>query len=246
MADDVFRQQSEQPSKVIWGIGLCGHQFDLEYWRDTLKEPFDPSVTQQANIYILRSSEFASCDTAPAAWEKAKPLIEILNGAMRADTGSHPLRCCGVYELRSDGWRQTEHKFPPSPITDLRAKLNLEPRLAPFPPNPSRPQTWIELSDRSDHLTDALIYFGRGEWFDIYKAIECLEAFADDQLKAKKWAKPDDITLMKWTANSLYRHRHGGFTPPPKPMTLEQATELLATLIGCAFNELRSAVSAKS
>jgi hypothetical protein len=48
--------------KVIWGIGLCGHDFDLEYWRDTFKEPFDPSVTQQANIFVLRSSEFASCD----------------------------------------------------------------------------------------------------------------------------------------------------------------------------------------
>jgi len=86
--------------KVIWGIGLCGHGFDLEYWRDTLKEPFDPSVTQQANIFILRSSEFASCDTAPAALEKANPLIEIMNGAMRVATGSHPLRYCGVFELR--------------------------------------------------------------------------------------------------------------------------------------------------
>jgi len=60
----------------------------------------------------------------------------------------------------------------------------------------------MDLSDRSDHLTDALIYFGRGEWFDIYKAIECLQAFAggEPQLKAKQWAKPGDITLMKWTA----------------------------------------------
>jgi hypothetical protein len=57
----------------------------------------------------------------------------------------------------------------------------------------------MDLSDRSDHLTDALIYFGRGEWFDIYKAIECLQAFAggEPQLTAKQWAKPDDIILMK-------------------------------------------------
>jgi len=230
--------------KVIWGIGLCGHRFDLEYWRDTLKEPFDPSVIQQGDIYILRSSEFALCDTAPAALGKAKPLIEILNGAMRAETRSHPLGYRGVYELRPDGWRQTPHKFPPLPPTNLRAKVyyDLEPRINPPPLNPSRPQAWMELSDRSDHLADALIYFGRGEWFDIYKAIECLEAFAggDLQLKGKQWAKPNDIALMKWTANSLYRHRQGGFEPPPKSMTLEQARELLATLIGCAFDELRA------
>jgi hypothetical protein len=238
MADDVFRQRS----KVVWGIGLRGHQFDLDYWRDTLKEPFDPSVTQQADIYILRSSEFASCDTAPAALEKARPLIEILNGAMRAETGSHPLSYRGVYELRSDGWRQTAHKFPPNPPTNVRVKTNydLDPTVAPVPLNPSGPQTWMGLADRSDHLTDALIYFGRGEWFDIYKAIECLEDFAGGQQKVGKWAKPADITLMKWTANSLYRHRLGGRAPPPKPMTLEQATKLLATLIGCAFDELRA------
>jgi hypothetical protein len=97
-------------------------------------------------------------------------------------------------------------------------------------------------SNRSDHLTDALLYVGRGEWFDIYKAIECLQAFAGGelQLKDKQWAKPDDIALMKHTANSLYRHRRGGFEPPLKPMPLEQATKLLATLIECAFDELRA------
>jgi hypothetical protein len=162
--------------KVIWGIGLCGHRFDLEYWRDTLKEPFDPSVIQQGDIYILRSSEFALCDTAPAALGKAKPLIEILNGAMRAETRSHPLGYRGVYELRPDGWRQTPHKFPPLPPTNLRAKVyyDLDPRINPPPLNPSRPQAWMELSDRSDHLADALIYFGRGDGSTSIKQLSAL------------------------------------------------------------------------
>jgi hypothetical protein len=230
---------------VIWGIGLHGHQFDLEYWRDTLKEPFDPSVIQQGDVYILRSSEFASCDTAPAALEKAKPLIEILNGAMRVVTGSHPLTFRGVYELRPDGWHQTKEKSRPNPPTNVRVKLYNDD-LTTIPTNSSRPQTWMDLIDRSDHLSDALIYLGRGEWFDIYKAIECLEAFAggEKSLKAKQWAKSDDITLMKRTANSIYRHRRGGFEPPTNPMTLEQARELIATLIGSAFDEL-AAVAAK-
>jgi hypothetical protein len=229
--------------KVVWGIGLCGQTFDLEYWRDTLKDPFEPSVTQQDNTFILRSSEFDSCDTAPAALEKAKPLIEILNGAMRAATGSHPLRYYGVYELRGGTWHRSAHKFPPAPVTNVRVKINGDPAVPPAPPAPSDPQDWIALSDKSDLLADALVYIGRGEWFDIYKAIECLMAFAggESELKSKGWAKPEEITLMKWTANSLHRHRLGGFKPPPNPMTLEEATKLLGTLIKSAFEELRVA-----
>jgi hypothetical protein len=45
------------------------------------------------------------------------------------------------------------------------------------------------LSEASDHLGDALVYVGRGGWFDIYKAIECLGDWAGSQsdLDSKQW-----------------------------------------------------------
>jgi hypothetical protein len=69
--------------RKAWGIKLCGHDFDLEYWRDILKEPFDPAVVQHGDDFTLRAREFQSCDSAPAVLEKAIPLFGVLNGAMR-------------------------------------------------------------------------------------------------------------------------------------------------------------------
>jgi hypothetical protein len=227
--------------RKAWGIKLCGHEFDLEYWRDTLKEPFDPAVVQQGDVFILHASEFQSCDSAPAVLEKAIPLFDVLNGAMRTATGAQPVRYCGIYELRADSWRESSHVFPPSPITDLRAKLNMDPVIPAPPPTRSNVQVWMEISEKSDHLADALIYFGRGEWFDVYKAVECLEAFAgggDSDLRLKKWIEPASLILLKRTANCFHRHRRGAFEPPKDPMTLEQARRMLAKLIECAFAEL--------
>ena len=122
----------------------------------------------------------------------------------------------------------------------MRAKLNVNFEVSASPPIRSNVQAWVELSEGSDHLTDALIYAGRGEWFDVYKAIECLEDFAggESKLKRKKWVKSADLSLMKRTANCLHRHRRGAFEPPENPMTLENARKMLANLIKCAFAEL--------
>jgi hypothetical protein len=154
----------------------------------------------EGDDFILRASEFQSCDSAPAVLDKAIALFEVLNGAMRAAKGLHPVRYCGVYELLPEGWRQSSHGFPPAAATDLRVRINVDPAVPAPPPTRSNVQAWVELSERSDHLTDALIYAGRGEWFDIYKAIECLEAFAgggESDLKRKRWVESEDLTLMK-------------------------------------------------
>ena len=225
----------------VWGIKLCGHDFDLQDWRETLREPFDPAVVQQGDEFILCASEFQSCDSAPAVLDKAIALFEVLNGAMRAAKGSHPVRYCGVYELLPEGWRKSSYVFPPAAITDLRARINVDPEVPAPPPTRSNVQAWVELSETSDHLTDALIYAGRGEWFDMYKAIECLEAFAgggESDLRCKNWGASGDLTLMKRTANCFYRHRRGAYDPPKNPMTLDDARELLAKLIECAFAEV--------
>ena len=225
----------------VWGIKLCGHDFDLQDWRETLREPFDPAVVQQGDEFILCASEFQSCDSAPVVLDKAIALFEVLNGAMRAAKGSHPVRYCGVYELLPEGWRKSSYVFPPAAITDLRARINVDPEVPAPPPTRSNVQAWVELSETSDHLTDALIYAGRGEWFDMYKAIECLEAFAgggESDLRCKNWGASGDLTLMKRTANCFYRHRRGAYDPPKNPMTLDDARELLAKLIECAFAEV--------
>jgi hypothetical protein len=48
--------------------------------------------------------------------------------------------------------------------------------LPPPPPEPSRPQQWLEIAANDRLLADALTYFGHGKnWFDTYKAFESIE-----------------------------------------------------------------------
>jgi hypothetical protein len=152
----------------VWGVKLSGHVFDLEDWRDALREPFDPSVLQEGDEYFLRASEFQSCDSAEEVLESAKVLLDVLNGAMRAATRAHPVTYAGIYEFLPNGQRRRP-KFPPNPPTNLRGKFYSETPMRSAPPlSPSSVQVWAKLSGLSDHLGDALVYVGRGGWFDIY------------------------------------------------------------------------------
>lgn len=46
-------------SEKTWGVKLSGHVFDLEDWRDTLKEPFDPWVLQEGDDFICALLNFS-------------------------------------------------------------------------------------------------------------------------------------------------------------------------------------------
>jgi hypothetical protein len=82
-------------------------------------------------------------------------------------------------------------------------------------------------------------YFARGDdWFDVYKALECLEMrFGDEEeFRSLGWADKGKIKLLKRTANSG-RHARKKFDPPPHPMERTEARDLLAKLMACAFLE---------
>jgi hypothetical protein len=47
--------------------------------------------------------------------------------------------------------------------------------LPPPTPQPSETQRWLSIAAEDALLADALTFFGRSDdWFDIYKALECL------------------------------------------------------------------------
>jgi hypothetical protein len=234
-------QEAMTTGEKAWGVKLSGHIFDLEDWRDTLREPFDPWVLHDGDEFFLRTSEFQSCNLAEEVLERAKTLFDVLNGAMRAAKRAHPVTYAGIYEFLPDGQRR-KPKFPPNPLTNLRVKVHGATPILPPLSSPNKVQVWAKLSDSSDHLGDALVYVGRGGWFDIYKAIECLEDWAGGQndLERRQWVDTSELRLMKRTANS-HRHRAGGVTPPPQnPVSQERALEMLARLIECSFAEVEA------
>ena len=98
------------------------------------------------------------------------------------------------------------------------------------------------IAEIEELLDDALIDFGRADdWFDIYKCLECLfELYGGEHEFYKlKWEPKDKIKLAKRTADS-YRHAkraRPGQKPPPNPMKIGEAKDLLAILLQAFMRE---------
>jgi hypothetical protein len=139
-------------SRIGWGVVLAGHSFDLEYWREALKQrfdPLDPWVTETKFGPILRSSLLDSEATPSAAYERAKALMGEVNGAIRASYGAGIVRLKDIIEILSDG---TLRRHLSEQIDDgfrLKARavaVVLGPNGKPEPLKPderSEPQRWL-------------------------------------------------------------------------------------------------------
>jgi hypothetical protein len=171
------------------------------------------------------------------------------NGAMRASRRTGIVRLEDVVEVFSDG---TFRRHVSAQIVEvLRLKVRavavmLGPDAKPYPeppPEPSEPQRWLRIAAKDDLLADALTYFARcDDWFDTYKALECLEMRFGGARKGQAerfrglgWADPEKIELLRWTANSG-RHARKKFDRPPHPMERTEARDLLAQLMARAFH----------
>jgi hypothetical protein len=89
-------------------------------------------------------------------------------------------------------------------------------------------------------MADVLVYFGRGtDWFDVYKAAECLEQrFGGEHVFRKlRWAPATEMKRLKRTANSF---RHARKQGPNNPMTHQEARHLLGVLVRRAFEAIEA------
>jgi hypothetical protein len=228
-----------------WGILLGGEPFDLEDWQEALQQPFDPWVVKTDEGLVLRSPDLDSATTSSEARDLGMALLAQANGAFSASHKSGMVRLEAVVQFLPDGSRQ-RYVIAALRITDARDRVRAtivatgpdgKPLPSP-PPEPSQLQAWLSTAAKDDLLGDALMYFGRGEsWFDIYKALECIEekAGGEARLLSIGWAAAGEIKRLKRTANCFARHRRGKFDPPEQPMEMTGARELLGRLIARAF-----------
>jgi hypothetical protein len=125
----------------------------------------------------------------------------------------------------------------------------LGPDGKPLPPPPAQPsevQNWSATAQSDGLFEDALIYYGRAtDWFDIYKALECLilkfgrgrsDGEREKTFKELGWAPKNEIKRLKRTANWV-RHAQRKYERPPSPMPIQEARSLLGALLRRALTE---------
>jgi hypothetical protein len=244
-----------------WGVHVTGHEFDLADWEETLTPPSEPWMERSQDNCILRWSGFDDLQEPSEVHARAEALVEQLNGVMAVVKGSRPVRVNAVVRFDPEGTRQFNELA--AAHLEIRTRMSVaEMRIigpdgavaseAAAPPRPSDIQLWATIADTDDHLADALVYFGRGGWFDLFKAIECIEDYARDRrlrraghtrrressetaLLKLGWIEREEFKRLKRTVNS-FRHRRGGtHGPPPRPVTPEEAWRAVAMLLRRAF-----------
>ena len=240
-------------SRVGWGIVLGGHAFDLADWKEALKQPFDPWIMETEGRLVLRSTLLDPAATSGEAYERAQGLMEQVNGALAiSHHNAEGVRVEAVAEIMSDGACRRDVFVQITGTAKARSKvgavgvaLGPEGKPAPSPPpEPSNAQRWLLIAADDDLLADALTYVARGDdWFDVYKALECLigrfGGGKEGDFLALGWANAEKIKLLKRTANSWRHSRRGrpGVVPPDPPMERSEARDLLARLMVRAFDE---------
>lgn len=229
-----------------WYVQLEGHEFDLEDWRHSLNDPFDPVAEKLPDgKTVLSSSDFHGLEEANEVRERALVLIARLNGAIGIWNEARPVRLGGVLQIDEHG-NQHAWVFGALATSEGRCKAmavglalgpNGEP-LPPPPPQPSQPQLWNSLAEHNDDVSDLLDQFGRADnWYDIYKTLEI--AAHIQRGKHKLWrlldAEAGSCRNLDQTAN-YYRHARGA-KRPTKPTALHNAKPLLAYIVRSVLEE---------
>jgi hypothetical protein len=230
-------------TKSIWGALIEGHRFDLQDWADALQKQFDPWVELYDAQSVLRSTSFDELTSAEQVHDRALAYIDRLNGAFAVSHNAKPLSLGGVVEITHDGQRKIFKfaQFSAEGRSHARAVAQvIGPDGKPVvqPPTPSEVQRWCGSAERDEWLDDALIYFAKSDWFDNYKALECLfgRAGGEDKFMALGWESKSEVQRLKRTANWA-RHARRKFNPPTDPMSMKEARELLGRLIRRALTE---------
>ncbi len=224
-----------------WYAQLDGEDFDLEDWRHSLNEPFDPVAEQLPDgKTVLRSSDFDDLDDASEVRERALVLIARMNGAIGLWNSARPVRFGGVIRIDEQG-RQHAWVFGEMAAVEMgrcimRATAVLlgpdgKP-LPPPPPQPSQPQAWNRLAEQNDDISDLLDHFGRADnWYDIYKTIEVAAHLVDGKHRLWKIAQPETKACRNLDQNAnFYRHARG-VKRPDQPLSVSEAKPLLAWLV---------------
>ncbi len=210
--------------RELVGASCSAAKRSLEDWQKALKQPFDPWVMETEDGLILRSTRLDPTTTASEAYDRAKELMDEVNGALGVSHRARVVRLEAIEEILSDGTRRRIFIMEAGG-GEFRVKDRLtgevfgadgKPKPQP-PPAKSDPQRWLSIAAEDALLADALTFFGRGDdWFDTYKALECLigrfGGGKEADFLALGWASADKVKLLKWTVDS-WRHSPRGRAP---------------------------------
>lgn len=232
--------------EVAWVAKLKGHLFDmedLEHWTHgnyihvkkvdkeqyALVLPFTVAGRDHKEANTRAQAHLTSLNGALSLLEYGYRPVELAGGMSTIDAqgvprgvylevhGAESRSKCGRVSLAVNGVTQSD------PTLGAAGKF-------------------CELAERSGAVRDALLLVGKPQplWSELYIAMELVKANCSAELEHSGWIDSKRYDLFCHTANNftalgvLGRHgpRKGNpLVPPPNPMTQEEATHLIRSLV---------------
>ena len=212
-------------------IKLKGQPEDLQAL--SALQSTDWAVVNKNGAYHLTSALLNTARDADDALQFAQEIIPIINGAAQIYLPHfEPVQLAGSATiLRDDGTQQTAQT--------ITGKARIRHAVSATDIKNAPPiDAWMVLAFKDRYVEKALDLWGSLEhnWRNLYLVLEVMEDTAGKPtaLLAAPWL-PDKkgIELFKWTANNWRtlgteaRHGTEQYRPPPNPMSLTDARELI-------------------
>ena len=221
-------------------IELRGHKFDLENLAKLLTAD-DFAVIKEGEEFRLKCTAFNSLTNEDMVFAAAKSLLPSVNGVgfIYADGFRAVELSGGVIAIDGQGTRK--RYVYESVHQGLRIGQSAEvasDHATPQGPTPG--DEAIKAALNEEIVGRALGFFSQVKsWVNLYKVLDAIREDVGnlEALKARKWVASSEIDRFKGTANNHTaaegeaRHGFDYGNPMSKPMTIQEAEQLIRTLL---------------
>jgi len=225
-----------------WKVRLTGREIGLEDLCESFVD--DPSVFSEEDKYFIWCSQFDKLEDANQVRKLAKHMVQgITNLGRRDSLHVRDLEVSHVHEIKEDGTERVNAlaegativvRSGPARVTTTHEDGTVETN-SPADRmyertkqllNDEKVRRVVELLDRDD------------SWVNLYRIYEYIQDSTDgENIVRREWWSGNQKNLFKQTANSRgaigdeARHGSEQIPPPDEPMTHNEATRLVNTLV---------------
>jgi hypothetical protein len=215
-----------------WQIDLEGNDYDIKVLESLLADsPYQIDTWEGEKLLSL--SGIASEADPETVYTASSQLVDIINGAAKLYYKKfHGVSFNKVSRMKKDG-KRIVYGYLDAHARDFT--------ILSINPNDKTLSSWIDTAFDEPEIARALYLFGvlESNWKNLYMVLVVIENdFGDESfLLDANLVSKNDIKLFKRTANSYKsigrdaRHGKLNFEPPPSPMKLEKAYELISALL---------------
>ncbi len=224
-----------------WCVKLEGHKFDLEDLPTWFSSP-DLKVIEENGEYYLKSREFNSFPEASVVRERAKEILQDINGAAKVHSSEfQPISIGSIMRIDENGRHHYYQEFTETIKLRDKTYVEITKSCSVEEEQETREiipvESWVTKAKQDRNVKKILRFWSTEEttWFFLYNILDAIEEDIGCKVHEKGWAADNQVNQFTHTANCYAAlgldSRHGrDFKPPDRPMEFSEAQNLIRNI----------------